>query len=959
MRFCHGVVKWIENQSRRISAPVVFSVSIIFLYGLAIITTYSAEVDTLVTYRGERSSAVTDAALELMWNDLQNISAQPHSYNSRAHERVRIFVLDRLRQIATAVSDVSFAEIIEDSDGFVITPSDLPDEKKAEYFEGENIYAVIRGNKNGNPGVLVSAHYDSVSTSFGKNFIFCSWTTDDGISVVVMLFLFEHFLSQRPDSTIVFNFNTGEEMGLLGAKQFLKHPLFNHVKYFLNIDSAGAAGRSTMHRASNYEVLKAFAGVHHALGSVIMQDVFKTGVMKSMTDFSIYDKANLKGLDMAYYKSRSRYHTPLDNIRSTNRGSVRYLAQSSLRTVSKLSSSRTKNVTSDNAHVPGVFFDCKWSCFDFSLLADQITDLGVVVIALSMNTFIAISLTAVIVGPLAIGGLLYYLIFKEKTLILERRGWLRVPGTLIILVLTNYVLLQIISAHNREVIYTADLPILTIFLISAVVVAIFLQVCEIISPGSQSLNIHLELALLYWILSLVGVIFQIKMHLGGSYIFIIQYFGSLIACGLALVPYIKDIKSHRIDSIQLTDRDNSRDGNEDDNIDNDTRSDQSLEHAPLLPALTSDENTGAWTFTISDQAIESLIELVQFIFISLIPGVIYLQLGFFSVYSLRHTVTDGSPYILPYAVISFATIAILLPLTPFICRILRTGRILSLQVNVVLAVAVCGAFVATLTKFPFSEQYPMKMFYEQVVDLTSASSDNFTFGGVVTLTGIPAYVPRVMAEMPSTRGILTSCSAYPIRPSLNACSYPGLSPADYVAPGSPKEWIDVVMEEDVTPREYIIRIYGKNTRALELIIPKDVYLSSESTLQFDIIQSPGGTNYNSSKQIPSISGHFYAIDLWARCNLSGGKCDGSVPFIVRVSNPSGSQINWEALQNVKAAGNYDEWIPRLVPDGLDENDHTEIGRIPALDELFHYMPPWATFLKRTNGLVKVIKGVRS
>ncbi|KAK9235681.1 hypothetical protein V1525DRAFT_458310 [Lipomyces kononenkoae] len=937
MRFLRGAVKLIENRFRRISAPIVASVSIILLYGIAIITTYSNEVDTLVTYRGERSSAITDPALDVMWNDLQNISAQPHSYNSRAHERVRIFVLDRLRQITVGVPDTSFAEIVEDNDSFVITLSEQQDENRAKYFEGQNIYAVIHGNKDGNPGVLVSAHYDSVSTSFG--------TTDDGISIVVMLFLFEHFLSQRPDSTIVFNFNTGEELGLLGAKQFLKHPLSKEVKYFLNIDSAGAAGRSTMHRASNYEVLKAFAGVHHGLGSVIMQDVFRTGVMKSMTDFSIYDDANLKGLDMAYYKSRSRYHTPLDNMRSTNRGSVRYLAQSSLRTVSKLSSSSTKNVTSDNAHVTGVFFDY----------------LGISVIALSMNTFIAISLIAVIIGPLVLGGLLYFLIFKEKIPILGRKGWLRVPGTLVILVLVNYLLLRIISAHNRDVIYSSDIPILTIFSVSAVAVAIFLYVCDIVSPELHSLNSLLELTVLYWILSLVGVIYQIKMRLGGSYIFIIQYVGSLLACGLAIVPYTKgiDIKTHHIDSIQLTDQYDSREhGNEDDEIDDGTASDSPLEHVPLLPAVTSDENSRATISTISDQAIESLIECAQFIFICLIPGVIFLQLGFFSVYSLRHTATDGSPYILPYAAISFATTAILLPMTPFICRMLRTGRVFSLQVNIVLAVAVCGAFVATLTKFPFSEQYPMKMFYEQVVDLSAAPSDNSTlFSGYVTLTGIPSYIPTVIAEMPSAKGIVTSCSSSPMRRTLSACSYPGLSPANYVASGSPTEWIDIFMEEDLTPRTYIISIYGKNTRAFELIIPKEVYMSSESTLQFDIIQSPAGTNYTSWEHLPSISGHFYAIDLWTRCNLSGGNCDGSVPFVVRVSNPSGSQINYEALQNIQAACNYDEWIPRSGPDFPDENDYKEIGRIPALDELFHYMPSWATFLKRTNSLVKVIKGL--
>ncbi|KAK9375690.1 uncharacterized protein V1513DRAFT_397646 [Lipomyces chichibuensis] len=932
MQFCHGSLRTIERYYRRISPPIAVSISIILLYALATFATYTTEIDTLATYRGDRSTTISDAKLELMWSDLQIISAQPHPYNSRAHERVRNFLLARLSQAIAAISGASFAELVEDNDSFVITPSISPDKGGAEYFEGQNIYAVIHGKKKGNPGVLVSAHYDSVSTSFG--------TTDDGISITIMLFLFEHFLSNRPDNTIVFNFNTGEELGLHGARQFIKHPLLNEIKYFLNMDSAGAGGRSTMHRASNYEALKAFAGVHEGLGSVIMQDIFKTGVIKSVTDFSIYDGANLKGLDMAYYQSRSRYHSPLDNIRSTNRGSVRYLAQSSLRTVSKLSSGSTANVTSDNAHATGIFFDY----------------LGTVVIVLSMKTFIGISLTGVILGPLALGGLLYYLIFKEKILILERRGWLRIPGSFLVLVLANYVLLRIISVQNRDVIYSSDLPILTIFSISAVVVVLFLQICEIISPGVSSLNSFLELTLLYWTLALVGVVYQIKMSLGGSYIFIVQYIGCLLASGLALLPYTKRLKTHSIDSIQLTSSDSSQDGNQHDGTDVGTESEISFENATLLHVETPSEN--AKTFTMSNQAIESLTELAQFVFISLIPGVIFLQIGFFAVYSLRQAVTDGSPYILPYGAISFTTIAVLLPMTPFISRMLRTGGILSLQVNVVIAVAVCGTFVATLTRFPFAEQYPMKMFYEQVIDLTSASSDNFTYGGYTILTGVPSYVPTIIADIPSAKGIQPSCSPYALSPSLNACSYPGLSPANFIAPGLPNEWLNVSMEEvSDTPGTYIIRIYGKNTRGFELIIPNEVYTSPESSLQFDIIQTPGGSDYSNSDNIPSISGKFYTIELWTRCNLSADECDGSVPFVIRISNPTGSQIHYEAFRNIKTACNYDEWIPRGAPDIYDEANYKEIGRLPALDEVFHYMPPWATFLKRTNGLVKVIKGL--
>ena len=59
----------------------------------------------------------------------------------------------------------------------------------------------------------------------------------------------------------------------------------------------------------------------HPHGSVISADAFARGVIRSGTDYSVYaDGARMQGLDLAFYKGRSKYHTKYDSIPFTDGG---------------------------------------------------------------------------------------------------------------------------------------------------------------------------------------------------------------------------------------------------------------------------------------------------------------------------------------------------------------------------------------------------------------------------------------------------------------------------------------------------------------------------------------------------------------------------------------------------------------------------------------------------------------
>jgi hypothetical protein len=47
-------------------------------------------------------------------------------------------------------------------------------------------------------------------------------------------------------------------------------------------------------------------------------DAFARGLVRSGTDYSVYTQQGMEGLDLAFYKGRSKYHTKFDSIPQTD-----------------------------------------------------------------------------------------------------------------------------------------------------------------------------------------------------------------------------------------------------------------------------------------------------------------------------------------------------------------------------------------------------------------------------------------------------------------------------------------------------------------------------------------------------------------------------------------------------------------------------------------------------------------
>ena len=156
------------------------------------------------------TSQLEKEILESSWLDLQNIARYPHTYGSRANDQVH----DYLKEI---IQDMEY-----DNDGEKIM-FELG-KGVVSYYESNNLLVRVNGSDGTLPALLLSAHYDSVPSSFG--------VTDDGMGVASLLGVLRFVAHNQPRRTIIFNFNNNEEFGLFGAHAFVKHPGLNRLATF-------------------------------------------------------------------------------------------------------------------------------------------------------------------------------------------------------------------------------------------------------------------------------------------------------------------------------------------------------------------------------------------------------------------------------------------------------------------------------------------------------------------------------------------------------------------------------------------------------------------------------------------------------------------------------------------------------------------------------------------------------
>jgi hypothetical protein len=99
------------------------------------------------------------------------------------------------------------------------------------------------------------------------------------------------------------------------------------------------SGPALLFRTSNAAVARAYAGTPYPRVSQLGNDFFKSGLIRSETDYIVYEDMNngfTPGLDVAFFKPRALYHTGLDDIRHASRGSLQHMILTGKNTLQNL-----------------------------------------------------------------------------------------------------------------------------------------------------------------------------------------------------------------------------------------------------------------------------------------------------------------------------------------------------------------------------------------------------------------------------------------------------------------------------------------------------------------------------------------------------------------------------------------------------------------------------------------------
>lgn len=247
------------------------------------------------------------------------------------------YLLARLREIPGARIDVQEITGVRRGHG------------RASIYTVRNIVARLDGTSPG--AVLVSTHYDTNEAGPGAG--------DAAAPVAAMLEVLRALASAEAlTRPVIFLFNDGEELGLFGAHAFLRHAWAAEVRTFINVESAGPAGKPVVFQTGPGDAWLARTwarAVPHPYGSALAQDVFQSGAIPSDTDFRIYrDDGGLRGIDFALFREGWLYHTPRDVPAAVSSGSLQALGDNTLAAVRAFASMETFPAADPE---PAVYYD--------------------------------------------------------------------------------------------------------------------------------------------------------------------------------------------------------------------------------------------------------------------------------------------------------------------------------------------------------------------------------------------------------------------------------------------------------------------------------------------------------------------------------------------------------------------------------------------------------------------------
>ncbi|KAF1970223.1 endoplasmic reticulum metallopeptidase 1 [Bimuria novae-zelandiae CBS 107.79] len=943
--------------------PVIFWVTATYIAIFAVLLTVHLNVPDY-PHKTPAGTNLTEA-----WSDLQHITRRYHPYNSHANDDVRKYLLSRMQEIVESKNLGSDrVEIIDDN----ISNATFSAGNTTVYFEGTNIIVVIRGSHDkepfytthdtplgtsrapGNGGVLVNAHYDSVSTGYGA--------TDDGVGVVSVLQLLSYFTEPEnwPHRTVVLLLNNGEEDFLNGAKAFMRHPISQLPHTFLNLEGAGAGGRATLFRSTDTEVTSFYKTVKHPFGTVVSGDGFKQGFIRSQTDYVVFNgELGLRGLDVAFMEPRARYHTLEDSTRESSLNSLWHMLSASIATTSGMASdtsdrfSGSSDEREDGKVNTGTGTEAVW--FDI---------FGKVFILFRLHTMFALCVTLLVVTPIAVIGLTVILSKSDKNYLFTRkkyihssdddepvrlngwRGFFRFPITFVAATAIVVGLAYLLQRVNPYIVYSSPYAVWSMMLSAWLFFAWFLlRGASAMRPSA--LQRHYTLLWLFigsFVLLVFVTVLARNYHVASGYFSMFAFAAVFVALLISYAELFflpkKSVYAARFGDAGGVIHDREPPSRPLSGTTNGTRSDERVPEDDDATETTSllrndrvsfRRNYGSRRQSVSEGAdpedhhaasdlgfvyegeqewsgtLPSWLWLIQFLLTVPIVVILVGQVALLLTSAIYQTPADGSSTLSIYLLFAALTAALTVPAAPFLHRF-------TYHIPTFLLFVCVGTAIYNLVAFPFSLEHKLKVYFLQQIDLDTGAN-------TVSLTGLEGYVQDIIKQIPSAQGQDLNCTTPDVatRKELTKCSWAGL-PAHVVPRLSPygnnttpKSWLEYSIQKSSNANKATIRVVGQNTRSCRLMFDTPV----RSVWVDGAVSDP---RFNATGQHGTRE-----LRLWHR----------------QWSQPWNVSVAWGSDTNSTFSG-------RVACLWSDAN----AGSIPSFDEVQHYLPVWAVSSKIADGLVE-------
>ncbi|MGE5323511.1 MAG: M20/M25/M40 family metallo-hydrolase, partial [Actinomycetota bacterium] len=221
--------------------------------------------------------------------------------------------------------------------------------------ETYDVVGRLRGTENSRAIMLV-AHYDSVPRAPGA--------ADDAAGVAAILETARALRAGAPlKNDVIVLLTDGEEAGLLGADAFAtSHPWMKDVGLIMNFEARGNKGPSLLFETGtgNASLIKALAqSASHPVGSSLFYSLYK--LLPNDTDFTVFRRQNIPGLNFAFGENLEAYHSQLDTPGALSLSSLQHHGSYALDLTRQFGSMDLTKLT--NQKSDDVFFDWVGSVF--------------------------------------------------------------------------------------------------------------------------------------------------------------------------------------------------------------------------------------------------------------------------------------------------------------------------------------------------------------------------------------------------------------------------------------------------------------------------------------------------------------------------------------------------------------------------------------------------------------------